>query len=88
MSSVLIRLCLLECNQDWSSKLFCHEIPIYRFATTRAFGVLLEATSFFLQDHANFLYFQDYFNDLAKYMKVGPPLYFVVKDFNYRYFYM
>nr|CAB3485431.1 unnamed protein product [Digitaria exilis] len=25
----------------------------------------------------------DYFNDLAKYMKVGPPLYFVVKDFNY-----
>jgi hypothetical protein len=31
------------------------------------------------------LYFQDYFDDLAKYMKVGPPLYFVVKDFNYRY---
>nr|CAB3487941.1 unnamed protein product [Digitaria exilis] len=28
-------------------------------------------------------YLQDYFNDLAKYMKVGPPLYFVVKDFNY-----
>lgn len=28
-------------------------------------------------------YLQDYFDDLAKYMKVGPPLYFVVKDFNY-----
>ncbi|RLM75678.1 hypothetical protein C2845_PM15G17730 [Panicum miliaceum] len=24
----------------------------------------------------------DYFDDLAKYMKVGPPLYFVVKNFN------
>ncbi|KAM0866686.1 hypothetical protein ACQ4PT_042470 [Festuca glaucescens] len=24
-----------------------------------------------------------YFNDLEKYLKVGPPLYFVVKDFNY-----
>ncbi|RLM65939.1 Niemann-Pick C1 protein-like [Panicum miliaceum] len=24
-----------------------------------------------------------YFDDLAKYMKVGPPLYFVVKNFNY-----
>jgi hypothetical protein len=31
---------------------------------------------------------QDYFDDLAKYMKVGPPLYFVVKDFNYRYLYL
>ncbi|KAJ1272298.1 hypothetical protein BS78_06G191600 [Paspalum vaginatum] len=28
-------------------------------------------------------YLQDYFDSLAKYMKVGPPLYFVVKDFNY-----
>lgn len=28
-------------------------------------------------------YLQDYFDDLAKYLKVGPPLYFVVKDFNY-----
>ncbi|KAL6882622.1 hypothetical protein ACP4OV_011312 [Aristida adscensionis] len=28
-------------------------------------------------------YLQDYFDDLAKYMKVGAPLYFVVKDFNY-----
>ncbi|KQJ84058.1 hypothetical protein BRADI_5g18407v3 [Brachypodium distachyon] len=28
-------------------------------------------------------YLQGYFNDLEKYMKVGPPLYFVVKDFNY-----
>ncbi|XP_062184386.1 uncharacterized protein LOC133888239 isoform X2 [Phragmites australis] len=28
-------------------------------------------------------YLQGYFDDLAKYMKIGPPLYFVVKDFNY-----
>ncbi|XP_009384014.2 uncharacterized protein LOC103971663 [Musa acuminata AAA Group] len=28
-------------------------------------------------------YLQDYFDDLAKYLRVGPPLYFVVKDFNY-----
>ncbi|KAL6652221.1 hypothetical protein ACP70R_011146 [Stipagrostis hirtigluma subsp. patula] len=28
-------------------------------------------------------YLQGYFDDIAKYMKVGPPLYFVVKDFNY-----
>uniref|UniRef100_A0ACD5V3Y1 Uncharacterized protein n=1 Tax=Avena sativa TaxID=4498 RepID=A0ACD5V3Y1_AVESA len=28
-------------------------------------------------------YLQGYFNDLEKYLKVGPPLYFVVKDFNY-----
>uniref|UniRef100_A0A0E0KTZ1 SSD domain-containing protein n=1 Tax=Oryza punctata TaxID=4537 RepID=A0A0E0KTZ1_ORYPU len=28
-------------------------------------------------------YLQDYFDDLATYMKVGPPLYFVVKNFNY-----
>ncbi|KAG2574016.1 hypothetical protein PVAP13_7KG294500 [Panicum virgatum] len=30
-------------------------------------------------------YLQDYFDDLAKYMKVGPPLYFVVKNFNYSF---
>ncbi|PKA60101.1 hypothetical protein AXF42_Ash009785 [Apostasia shenzhenica] len=29
-------------------------------------------------------YLQGYFDDLADYLKVGPPLYFVVKDFNYR----
>ncbi|KAL5215204.1 hypothetical protein ABZP36_004356 [Zizania latifolia] len=28
-------------------------------------------------------YLQDYFDDLTTYMKVGPPLYFVVKNFNY-----
>ncbi|KAM3388798.1 hypothetical protein ACQJBY_011126 [Aegilops geniculata] len=28
-------------------------------------------------------YLQGYFDDLEKYMKVGPPLYFVVKNFNY-----
>uniref|UniRef100_A0A0E0PCP0 SSD domain-containing protein n=1 Tax=Oryza rufipogon TaxID=4529 RepID=A0A0E0PCP0_ORYRU len=28
-------------------------------------------------------YLQDYFDDLATYMKVGPPLYFVIKNFNY-----
>ncbi|XP_072956194.1 uncharacterized protein [Typha angustifolia] len=28
-------------------------------------------------------YLQDYFDDLAKYLRVGPPLYFVLKDFNY-----
>ncbi|KAJ0969094.1 hypothetical protein J5N97_021971 [Dioscorea zingiberensis] len=28
-------------------------------------------------------YLQDYFDDLTKYLKIGPPLYFVVKDFNY-----
>ncbi|OAY77489.1 Niemann-Pick C1 protein [Ananas comosus] len=28
-------------------------------------------------------YLQDYFDDLAKYLRIGPPLYFVVKDFNY-----
>ncbi|XP_078448414.1 uncharacterized protein LOC144716987 isoform X2 [Wolffia australiana] len=28
-------------------------------------------------------YLQDYFSDLAKYLRVGPPLYFVVKDYNY-----
>lgn len=32
-------------------------------------------------------YSQDYFDDLAKYLRVGPPLYFVVKDFNYRFFF-
>jgi len=33
-------------------------------------------------------YLQDYFDDLAEYMKVGPPLYFVMKNFNYRYVYV
>ena len=28
---------------------------------------------------------QGYFDDLAEYLRVGPPLYFVVKDYNYRY---
>ncbi|XP_006652645.2 NPC intracellular cholesterol transporter 1-like [Oryza brachyantha] len=28
-------------------------------------------------------YLQNYFDDLATYMKVGPPLYFIVKNFNY-----
>ncbi|KAG0501372.1 hypothetical protein HPP92_001444, partial [Vanilla planifolia] len=30
-------------------------------------------------------YLQDYFDDLEKYLRVGPPLYFVVKDFNYSF---
>lgn len=28
-------------------------------------------------------YLQGYFDDLAEYLRVGPPLYFVVKDYNY-----
>lgn len=28
-------------------------------------------------------YLQGYFNDLAEYLRIGPPVYFVVKDFNY-----
>ncbi|KAF4382786.1 hypothetical protein G4B88_021569 [Cannabis sativa] len=28
-------------------------------------------------------YLQGYFDNLSKYLRVGPPLYFVVKDFNY-----
>ncbi|XP_064946929.1 uncharacterized protein LOC135597631 isoform X4 [Musa acuminata AAA Group] len=28
-------------------------------------------------------YLQSYFDDIAKYLRVGPPLYFVLKDFNY-----
>uniref|UniRef100_A0A1J3K9G7 Niemann-Pick C1 protein n=1 Tax=Noccaea caerulescens TaxID=107243 RepID=A0A1J3K9G7_NOCCA len=28
-------------------------------------------------------YLQDYFDSLSKYLRVGPPLYFVVKDYNY-----
>ncbi|XP_050935106.1 uncharacterized protein LOC103490460 isoform X3 [Cucumis melo] len=28
-------------------------------------------------------YLQDYFDDLAEYLRIGPPLYFVVKDYNY-----
>ncbi|KAL8090154.1 uncharacterized protein LOC141697492 isoform X1 [Apium graveolens] len=28
-------------------------------------------------------YLQEYFNDLSEYLRVGPPLYFVVKDYNY-----
>lgn len=28
-------------------------------------------------------YLQGYFNDLSEYLRVGPPLYFVVKDYNY-----
>ncbi|XP_044489407.1 NPC intracellular cholesterol transporter 1 [Mangifera indica] len=28
-------------------------------------------------------YLQGYFNDVSEYLRVGPPLYFVVKDFNY-----
>ncbi|KAL2936836.1 NPC intracellular cholesterol transporter 1-like protein 1b [Bienertia sinuspersici] len=28
-------------------------------------------------------YLQGYFNDISEYLRVGPPLYFVVKDYNY-----
>ncbi|KAJ4715848.1 Niemann-Pick C1 protein-like [Melia azedarach] len=28
-------------------------------------------------------YLQDYFDNIAEYLRVGPPLYFVVKDYNY-----
>ncbi|XP_022947380.1 Niemann-Pick C1 protein-like [Cucurbita moschata] len=28
-------------------------------------------------------YLQGYFDDLAEYLRIGPPLYFVVKDYNY-----
>ncbi|KAI8008390.1 NPC intracellular cholesterol transporter 1 [Camellia lanceoleosa] len=30
-------------------------------------------------------YLQGYFNDVSEYLRIGPPLYFVVKDYNYRY---
>ncbi|KAF7810729.1 NPC intracellular cholesterol transporter 1-like [Senna tora] len=29
-------------------------------------------------------YLQGYFNNISEYLRVGPPLYFVVKDYNYR----
>ncbi|XP_038878641.1 NPC intracellular cholesterol transporter 1-like [Benincasa hispida] len=28
-------------------------------------------------------YLQDYFDELAEYLRIGPPVYFVVKDYNY-----
>ncbi|RVX12074.1 hypothetical protein CK203_010508 [Vitis vinifera] len=30
-------------------------------------------------------YLQGYFNNVSEYLRIGPPLYFVVKDYNYRY---
>jgi hypothetical protein len=33
--------------------------------------------------HFNFL--QGYFNNVSEYLRIGPPLYFVVKNYNYRY---
>ncbi|OMO50471.1 Patched [Corchorus capsularis] len=30
-------------------------------------------------------YLQGYFNNISEYLRIGPPLYFVVKNYNYRY---
>lgn len=48
------------------------------------FALKMQISIFFLLYMITW-YFQNYFDDLAKYLRVGPPLYFVVKDFNYRY---
>jgi hypothetical protein len=52
--SALIRHCRLDCNQDWSSKLFCLEIPIYKLATTSVlFYCFASHFHFFFKDYAN-----------------------------------
>jgi hypothetical protein len=53
--SALIRHCRLDCNQDWSSKLFCLEIPIYKLATTSVLFIASLATFIFSlkKDYAN-----------------------------------
>ena len=32
-----------------------------------------------------FCFLQGYFNNVSEYLRIGPPLYFVVKNYNYRY---
>jgi len=43
------------------------------------FHSVLSSLTFFL------LSFQGYFSNISEYLRVGPPLYFVVKDYNYRF---
>lgn len=33
-----------------------------------------------------YVFLQGYFNNVSEYLRIGPPLYFVVKNYNYRYF--
>ena len=35
--------------------------------------------------NGNLNLFQGYFNNVSEYLRIGPPLYFVVKNYNYRY---
>lgn len=89
-----VRHYVLEFNLVWSRKLSFLVTHISRCTqgVLSMFTYLGEArySIFIVLNLITWLllcYSQDYFDDLAKYLRVGPPLYFVVKDFNYRFFF-
>jgi len=75
----------LGLNLVWNKRLFFPETPIFRFNYLTSLHICFEKNYLFgmLRLHFNFL--QGYFNNVSEYLRIGPPLYFVAKNYNYRY---
>lgn len=81
---------LQKLRLDWNKRLSSHEILTFRLFMFGFFqNFMCNFLHFFLACFLPFFFllflYQDYFDDLAEYLRIGPPLYFVVKDYNYRY---
>ena len=74
----------------WSNKLFFLGTHIFRFKLSglifpfcsRILYLFLVKPSFLL---FNIYFHQGYFTDVSEFLRIGSPLYFVVKDYNYSY---
>lgn len=83
------RLCVQGLNLVWNNRLFFPETPTFRFNLMILNGFMEYGIMSFC--HVGvlivaFLFLQGYFNNVSEYLRIGPPLYFVVKNYNYRYY--
>lgn len=84
---IVFRPCVWGLNLGWNNKLLSPGTPIFRFYFVDLIALVHEylCIPFCLAFLALKVYLlQGYFNNLSEYLRVGPPLYFVVKDYNYR----
>lgn len=85
--SIFLRHYLQGLNLVLSNRLLFHGIPTFRFRFLILLPFAILSVLFctiHLLHWLFLLFFQGYFSNISEYLRVGPPLYFVVKDYNYR----
>ena len=63
-------------------------LQVQFFVSFFLYGEINHVVSLLSVCHCCILFLQGYFNNVSEYLRIGPPLYFVAKNYNYRYFHV